>query len=220
MDKDKSLIYDADTMCFTEVPRSEADPDRIIETEPDVAGCDSPKKTMEDMHRVDVSGFRSQKKMPVAVVLDNIRSLNNIGSIFRTCDGFDCSMIYLCGITATPPSPQIHKTALGAEESVEWTYCPTTAEAVSRLKELGYRIMCLEQCFGSVPLQDFVPCEGERYALVVGNEVDGVDPAIVNACDTYIEIPMSGTKHSLNVAVATAVTLWEFYKHSDVLGKV
>ncbi len=217
---DNVLIYDASSGNFIEKARAEVNPADAIEFEPMPGNVNSPKKSIADMGRVDVEQFHRQKKMPVVVVLDNIRSLNNIGSIFRTCDGFACSSLCLCGITATPPSTQIHKTALGAEESMDWTYVSTTIEAVSRLKAEGYKIMCLEQCFGSVALQEFVPEPEDRYALVVGNEVDGVDPAVVAMCDVYIEIPMSGTKHSLNVAVATAITLWEFYKHSDVVGKV
>lgn len=217
---DKVLIYDKSSGKFVEKNRSDVAPDDAIEFEPAQDTACSPKKTMADMNRVGVEQFHRQKKMQVAVVLDNVRSLNNIGSIFRTCDGFACSRLCLCGITATPPSPQIHKTALGAEESMDWTYYPSTADAVATLKEEGYTLVCLEQCFGSVALQDFVPENDRRYALIVGNEVEGVDPAIVAMCDIYLEIPMSGTKHSLNVSVATAVTLWEFYKHSDVVGKV
>lgn len=220
MNPDKALIFDHATQQFVEVDRNSVNPDEIIET---VGSCnfhDVVKKSMADLNRTDIDGFRSQKRMPVVVVLDNIRSLNNIGSIFRTCDGFACTAIAICGITATPPSPQIHKTALGAENSVPWQYFATTKEAVEYLRAQGYIITCLEQVHGSHALQNLNPEPGKAYALIAGNEVDGVDPEIVNMCDEYIEIPQSGTKHSLNVAVATAVTLWEFYKHSDVIGKV
>lgn len=169
------------------------------------------KKSMADLGRVDVAGFKSGAKMPVVVVLDNVRSLNNIGSIFRTADGFACSGIALCGITATPPSPEIHKTALGAEDSVDWRYFRTTAEAVEALRAEGYTIACLEQVHGSVALDKFTPDPAKKYALVAGNEVDGVDAGVVAAADFCIEIPQSGTKHSLNVSVSTAVALWNFY---------
>lgn len=171
------------------------------------------KKSMADLGRVDVEGFRHSAKMPVVVVLDNVRSLNNIGSIFRTADGFACTGLALCGITATPPSPEIHKTALGAENSVEWRYFSTTAQAVGTLRTAGYTIACLEQVHGSVALDKFTPDPAKKYALVAGNEVDGVDAAVVAAADMCIEIPQSGTKHSLNVSVSTAVALWKFYEN-------
>lgn len=165
------------------------------------------------MGRDSVEEFRAKAKMPVVVVADNVRSLNNIGSIFRTADGFAAAGIALCGISATPPSPEIHKTALGAEDSVAWRYFPSTAEAVAALRADGYTIACLELVNGSVSLADFTPARGAKYALVVGNEVDGIDQAIVDSADLCIEIPQSGTKHSLNVSVSTSIALWEFYKH-------
>ncbi len=164
------------------------------------------------MGRDTVEQFRSRRKMPVTVVLDNVRSLNNIGSIFRTCDGFAAEGVVLCGISATPPSTEIHKTALGAEDSVEWRYYATTAAAVEALRAAGYRIVCLELVEGSTPLQSFEPQPGEHYALIVGHEVDGVGQSIVDSADLCLEIPQSGTKHSLNVAVSTAVALWHFYE--------
>lgn len=172
------------------------------------------KKTIWDMNRPTVESFRRGNKMPVTVVVDNVRSLNNIGSIFRTCDGFAVERIMLCGISATPPSPEIHKTALGAEESVEWEYFATTAEALSRLHESGTTVCCLEQVIDSVSLEDFRPdfTQGRQYAIVCGNEVDGVDPAVVDSCDLCIEIPQRGTKHSLNVAVSTGIALWRFFE--------
>ena len=219
MDKDRKLIYDSDGQTFRLVD-ADTPGQGIAFDRMDVHSAERAKKTMEEMHRTDIEHFRTQAKMPVTVVLDNIRSLNNIGSIFRTCDGFACRSIALCGITAVPPSPQIHKTALGAEESMHWQYYNTTAEAVRTLQAEGVKVLCLEQVHGSIPLQNFVPEPGQQYALVVGNEVEGVDPDIVAMCDGYIEIPQSGTKHSFNVAVATAITLWEFYRHSDVIGEV
>lgn len=168
------------------------------------------KKTIREMGRDTVEQFKARPKMPVTVVLDNVRSLNNIGSIFRTADGFACREVVLCGISATPPSPEIHKTALGAEDSVDWRYFATTAEAVEALRAEGCVIACLELVKDSVSLADFRVEPGVRYALVVGHEVDGVDQAIVDKADLCIEIPQYGTKHSLNVAVSTAIALWEF----------
>ena len=170
------------------------------------------KKTIREMGRDSLEQFKSRQKMPVTVVLDNVRSLNNIGAIFRTCDGFAAEGMALCGISATPPSPEIHKTALGAEDSVDWRYFATTAEAVAALKGEGCTIVCLEQVKGSVSLDRFRAEQGRRYALVVGNEVDGVGQDVVDASDICLEIPQSGTKHSLNVSASAAVALWEFYK--------
>lgn len=171
------------------------------------------KKTIWDLCRVTVEEFKSADKMPLTVVVDNVRSLNNIGSLLRTSDGFGVEGVALCGISATPPSPEIHKTALGAEDSVDWVYYPTTMEAISALRERGYVVCCLEQVKGSVELQDFVPQPGRRYALVIGNEVDGVDPAVVDACDVFLEIPQRGTKHSFNVSVSAGVAIWHFFTH-------
>ena len=175
------------------------------------------KKTIRDMGRDTIEQFKAHKKIPVTVVLDNVRSLNNIGAIFRTCDAFAVEGVALCGVSGTPPSPEIHKTALGAENSVDWRYFATTAEAVDTLRAEGHAIICLEQVKGSVSLNDFRAEKGLRYALVAGNEVDGVGQEIVDMADSCIEIPQSGTKHSLNVSVSTAVALWEFYKQlSDI----
>lgn len=169
------------------------------------------KKTILDLQRVDIDGFRAKPKMALTLVLDNIRSLNNIGSIFRTADAFLVERIHLCGITATPPSAEIHKTALGAENSVEWTYFPSTEQSVALLKSEGYEVCCLEQVKHSVALQEFIPNPSKRYALVLGHEVNGVDQKIVDACDHCIEIPQEGTKHSLNVSVAGGVAMWHFF---------
>lgn len=170
------------------------------------------KKTVWEMGRVGVDDFRHQPKTPLTVILDNIRSLNNIGSIFRSADGFAVRRIMLCGITACPPGPEIHKTALGAEDSVEWQYFGHTLEAVRHLQENGVTVAALEQTHGSVSLEAFRPEPGREYAIVAGNEVDGVDQAVVDACDFCLEIPQSGTKHSLNVAVSTAIAMWQFYQ--------
>ena len=169
------------------------------------------KKSIADMHRDSVAAFRAKAKMPICVVLDNIRSLNNIGSIFRTADAFCISEVVLCGISATPPSAEIHKTALGAEDTVAWRYFSTTAEAVDALRAEGWTITCLEQVHGSVELQDYRPAPGAKTAVIAGNEVAGVDPQIVAMCDAYLEIPQAGTKHSLNVAVSTAIALWHLF---------
>lgn len=169
------------------------------------------KKSADEMGRDSVAAFRAKEKSGICVVLDNVRSLNNIGSVFRTCDAFSADSVVLCGISAVPPSPAIHKTALGAEESVAWRYFADTCEAVRTLRQEGWRICCLEQVHGSTPLDRFVPAEGERIAIVAGNEVTGVDPAVVTLADTYLEIPQTGTKHSLNVAVSTAIALWHVF---------
>lgn len=169
------------------------------------------KKTIWDLDRPDIETFRQQPKLPLVLVLDNVRSLNNIGSMFRTADAFAIEGIALCGISTPPPSPEIHKTALGAEVSVAWKYFDTTVEALDYLEDKGYRLCCLEQVMDSVPLQEFHPQKGQKYALVVGHEVEGVAPEVVNRCHTAIEIPQCGTKHSLNVAVSAGVSMWHFF---------
>ena len=170
------------------------------------------KKTIWDLDRVSVDEYKSQvEKLPIVVVLDNIRSLNNVGSIFRTADAFLISRLMLCGITATPPNNEIHKTALGAEDSVEWQYFATTIDCIELLKREGYTLCCLEQVKDSVALQDFVVEEGKKYAIIFGNEVNGVDQEVVNACDVCIEIPQCGTKHSLNVSVSGGIAMWHFF---------
>lgn len=163
------------------------------------------------MKRASIEQFKEAPKMSLTVVLDNVRSLNNIGSIFRTCDAFAVERLIMCGISQTPPSPEIHKTALGAELSVDWTYYPSTIDAVKALKEAGYIVCCLEQVMGSVMLDEFKPQASQRYAFVAGHEVDGVAQEVVDTCDLCLEIPQSGTKHSLNVAVSTGIAIWHFY---------
>lgn len=170
------------------------------------------KKTIWDLNRVSVDEYKTQiDKLPIVVVLDNIRSLNNVGSVFRTADAFLISKIMLCGITATPPNNDIHKTALGAEDSVAWQYFESTIDCVNRLKDDGYTLCCLEQVKDSVALQDFIVEEGKKYAIIFGNEVNGVDQEVVNACDVCIEIPQCGTKHSLNVSVSGGIAMWHFF---------
>lgn len=170
------------------------------------------KKTIRDMGRDTIEQFKARPKIPVVLVLDNVRSLNNIGAMFRTADAFALTGIALCGVSGTPPSPEIHKTALGAEDSVDWTYFADTLDALAHLRADGYTVVSLEQVKGSRSLGDFAPNPSARYAVVVGNEVDGVAQAVVDASDFCLEIPQSGTKHSLNVSVSAALALWEFYK--------
>lgn len=169
------------------------------------------KKTIWEMGRDTVEEFRAKPKLPLTVVLDNVRSLNNIGSIFRTSDAFRVERLMLCGITATPPSPEIHKTALGAEDSVAWEYYDDTLEAVEKLKSEGYTVCALELANGSVSLETYAADPSGRYAIVAGHEVNGVDQRVVDACDLCLEIPQEGTKHSLNVAVSTALAIWHFF---------
>lgn len=169
------------------------------------------KKTIWEMGRDSVEEFKRKRKIPLVVVLDNVRSLNNIGSVFRTSDAFRIEQLCLCGITATPPSAEIHKTALGAEESVEWRYFTDTMDAVADLKSRGYTVCALEQVNGSVPLDGFCPEPSGRYAVIAGHEVNGVAQEVVDAADLCLEIPQEGTKHSLNVAVSTALAIWHFY---------
>lgn len=169
------------------------------------------KKTIFDLGRDTVEQYRARRKLHLTMVLDNIRSLNNIGAIFRTCDAFLVDRIMLCGITATPPSDEIHKTALGAELSVEWEYFPTTMEAVGKLRSEDYKVCVLEQVKGSVELQEFRPEADGRYAIVAGHEVHGVDSKVVDAADVCLEIPQFGTKHSLNVSVSAGIALWHFF---------
>ena len=170
------------------------------------------KKLVTEMGRIDRDAFAQSQKLPLVVVLDNVRSLHNVGSVFRTSDAFRVERIMLCGITATPPSAEIHKTALGAEDVVDWKYYESTMDAVAELRSQGYRIYSIELCQGSIALQDFVTAPGERYAVVLGNEVKGVQQDVVDASDGAIEIPQFGTKHSLNVSVTAGMVIWEFAK--------
>ena len=170
------------------------------------------KKLVTEMGRMGREEFLAARKLPLVVVLDNVRSLHNVGSVFRTSDAFRVERVLLCGITATPPSAEIHKTALGAEDVVEWQYFADTMEAVASLKEQGYAVFSIEQCNGSIPLQDFATQPGKRYAVIMGNEVKGVQQQVVDASDGAIEIPQFGTKHSLNVSVTAGMIIWEFAK--------
>jgi len=165
-----------------------------------------------ELGRLNVSEFKNAKKIPLIVVLDNIRSLNNVGSVFRTCDAFLIEKIYLCGITAKPPHKEIHKTALGATDSVEWEYINNTLELIENLKDRGIKTIAIEQADKSVMLQDFEIEHDQKYAVIFGNEVKGVQQEVVSASDYCIEIPQFGTKHSLNISVSTGVVLWDFLK--------
>ncbi len=170
------------------------------------------KITNEELGRPTPEEYAAAEKMPVAVVLDNIRSLQNVGAFFRTCDAFAVERILLCGITAAPPSRDIHKTALGAELTVPWSHCASTEECIGRLRGEGCEVWAVEQVEGSVPLERFEPRPGVRYALVFGNEVAGVSQEAVDLCCGAIEIPQAGVKHSVNVSVAGGVVLWRFFE--------
>lgn len=170
------------------------------------------KLTTEEMQRLTVEEFRASEKLPLTVVLDNVRSLNNIGSVFRTSDAFRVEHIALCGITATPPHREIHKTALGAEDSVEWSYHEDTAECVRSLKEQGYRIYAVELAHDSLKLGTDEVATDKPVAIVFGNEIEGVQEEVMELCDGYLEIPQAGTKHSLNVSCAAAIVIWEMFK--------
>lgn len=166
----------------------------------------------EELDRLTVEEFKAKKKQPIVLVLDNIRSMNNVGSAFRTADAFLIEKIYLCGITAQPPHREIQKTALGATDSVSWSHYENILELIEELKEDGYKIISIEQTDESVPLQDFMPYKDSKYCLAFGNEVFGVNEEVIAISDTCLEIPQLGTKHSLNVSVSIGIVLWDFFK--------
>lgn len=166
----------------------------------------------DELNRISADEMKLVEKVPVTIVLDNIRSLNNIGSVFRTADAFLMEQIYLCGITATPPHRDIQKTALGATETVNWKHYNSTLEAIEQLKKQGYKIAAVEQTENSTFLNDFKVNRNEKWALVFGNEVSGVNQEVINDCDVVIEIPQFGSKHSLNISVSAGVVLWEMQK--------
>jgi tRNA G18 (ribose-2'-O)-methylase SpoU len=170
------------------------------------------KLKITEMNRLTPEEFKLTKKLPLVVVLDNVRSLHNVGSVFRTGDAFLIEAVYLCGITCTPPHAEIHKTALGAENTVDWEYFNETLDAVNKLKTEGYTVFSIEQAKGSVLLPDIELDKTQKYAVVLGNEVKGVQQKVVDTCDGCIEIPQYGTKHSLNVSVTSGIIIWEFYK--------
>lgn len=165
-----------------------------------------------ELNRVDVEGFKSIEKIPLIVVLDNIRSLNNVGSVFRTSDAFIVEKIYLCGITAQPPHKEIHKTALGSTDSVVWEYVEDTLELIEKLKKDNVKIASIEQADNSTKLQDFEIEPNQKYAVVFGNEVKGVQQEVVSTSDYCLEIPQFGTKHSLNISVSVGVVVWDVFK--------
>lgn len=169
------------------------------------------KLSMDELGRMSVADFKEAPKKPIVVVMDQIRSMHNVGSVFRTADAFLINGICLCGFTPQPPHRDIHKTALGATDSVDWMYYEETADAVRALKEQGYKVYAIEQTEGSIPLNQFEK-NNEPIAFVFGNEVDGVDQTVIELCDGVIEIPQWGMKHSLNISVAAAVVLWEFVR--------
>ena len=169
------------------------------------------KLKLDQLNRVSVEEFKTQEKLPVVVVLDNVRSMHNIGSIFRTSDGFSIESIALCGITAQPPHREIEKTALGATQSVDWNYFETTLDAVRSLRKDGYEILAVEQASNSTMLHTFSPALDKKYALILGNEVNGVDEEVMKEIDKCIEIPQFGTKHSFNITIAAGIVLWDFF---------
>ena len=170
------------------------------------------KLKLWELDRVSEEEFKEQDKFPIVVVLDEIRSLANVGSFFRTCDAFNVDKLYLCGITATPPHREIQKTALGATESMDWIHTETTLEAVEKLKQEGFKICAIEQTEETVKLQEVADLPNEKVALVFGNEVNGVAQEIIDLSDYVIEIPQFGTKHSLNVSVCAGIVIWEYAK--------
>jgi 23S rRNA (guanosine2251-2'-O)-methyltransferase len=164
-----------------------------------------------DLNRVGIEEFKEQEKLPVVVILDNVRSMNNVGSAFRTADGFAIEKIILCGITAQPPHREIEKTAIGATQSVEWVHYPETLDALRELKKEGYEIIAIEQADESIMLNTFKPDQDKKYALIFGNEVNGVSDEVMAEIDKCIEIPQFGTKHSFNIVISAGIVLWDFY---------
>ena len=166
-----------------------------------------------EMERLTVDEFKQADKLPLIVVLDDVRSMHNVGSVFRTGDAFRIEAVYLCGITSTPPMAEIHKTALGAEDSVTWKYFDTALQAVEALKADGYEVYSVEQAHGSTMLQNFTPINNNKYAVVLGNEVKGVHQEVIDTSDGCLEIPQFGTKHSMNVSVTGGIIIWHFAKN-------
>ncbi|MGY4386230.1 23S rRNA (guanosine2251-2'-O)-methyltransferase [Pedobacter sp. UYP24] len=169
------------------------------------------KLKLDELNRVSVAEFKEQEKLPVVVVLDNVRSMHNIGSIFRTSDCFSIDKLILCGITAQPPHREIEKTALGATQSVSWQHYDTTIDAVDALRKEGYVIIAIEQASGSTMLNTFTSAKDKKYALIFGNEVNGVDDEVMKQIDECLEIPQFGTKHSFNITISAGIVLWDFF---------
>ena len=170
------------------------------------------KLKITELNRLTPEAFKDSKKISLVVVLDNVRSMHNVGAVFRTSDAFRVEKVYLCGITATPPQVEIHKTALGAEDTIEWIYVDETVDAVCELKQQGYTVCAIEQAEGSILLDKLQLEKEKKYAVVLGNEVKGVQQSVVDNCDLCIEIPQYGTKHSLNVSVTAGIIIWDFFK--------
>lgn len=171
------------------------------------------KLKLEELGRVNIETFKQSEKIPVIVLLDGIRSMNNVGAVFRTADAFIIEKVVLCGITPQPPHREIHKAALGATESVDWYYENNVTDALQKLKSEGYKILAIEQTTGSIALNEQVISKDEKYVVIMGNEVDGVSDEALALCDGFIEIPQLGTKHSLNVSVCAGIIMWEFFKN-------
>lgn len=169
------------------------------------------KLKLDELNRASVEEFKTQQKLPIAVVLDNVRSMHNVGSIFRTCDGFAVEQVCLCGITGQPPHREIEKTALGATQAISWTYYAEALQAVEQLRKDGYKIIAIEQAENSIMLNQFKASENEKYALIFGNEVNGVSDEVMKVIDACIEIPQFGTKHSFNIVVSAGIVLWDFF---------
>lgn len=165
-----------------------------------------------ELDRKDLQTFKAADKTPIIIILDNIRSLHNIGAVFRTSDAFLIEKIYLCGITATPPNKEIHKTALGATETVDWEFASSTLEIVKKLKTQNINVLAIEQAEKAIMLNDFIPTTNQKYALVFGNEVKGVQQEVVDICDDVIEIPQIGSKHSINISVAAGILIWDLFQ--------
>lgn len=175
------------------------------------------KLKITELNRISAEEFKKADKLPLVVILDNVRSLHNIGSVFRTSDAFRVECIYLCGITATPPHPEMHKTALGAEFTVDWKYVNNAVEAVDNLRQEGYVVFSVEQAENSIMLENIQLEQGKRYAVVLGNEVKGVQQEVIDHSDGCIEIPQYGTKHSLNVSVTAGIVIWDLFKQLKIL---
>lgn len=175
------------------------------------------KLSLTELNRITVDEFKEANKIPLVIVLDNIRSQHNTGSVFRTSDAFRVKKIYLCGITATPPNREIQKSALGATESVEWEYQESTLETIKKLKSEGFTIVAAEQATGSILPHQLDTSAANKYALIFGNEVHGVDDEVMHYCELCIEIPQYGTKHSLNVSVSAGILIWEFFNKFNTL---
>jgi tRNA G18 (ribose-2'-O)-methylase SpoU len=170
------------------------------------------KLKITELDRLTPSAFKEEKKTPLVVVLDNVRSLHNVGSVFRTSDAFLIEKVFLCGITSVPPQAEIHKTALGAEDTVDWEYFVETADAVTVLKSTGYHVFAVEQAEGSITFEEFQPEKNQKIAVILGNEVKGVQQSVIDLCEGCIEIPQYGTKHSLNVSVTAGIIIYELFK--------